>query len=236
MDIAVAAAGGPSWTDIMTAFGTVGAVVVALGIALWSERRSDRRVREERGRSDRLLAAQREREKAAVDDERAHGRAQLEEERRLALEREQFAEASAVQVVPGEDTVGEPDAQGDLDGSVKQLAVMIVNRGSYTITGVEAQFCLGGNQMISHHRYVREPGFGGLPRLLVAQFGPSPERAVRGVLAPWDTGIRFETDAIHERHLASWYPVVRWTDRWGVWWEYKRGAVRPIRGDEPWVP
>lgn len=32
----IAAAGGPSWTDIMSAFGTVGAVVVALGIALWT--------------------------------------------------------------------------------------------------------------------------------------------------------------------------------------------------------
>lgn len=231
----IAAAGGPSWTDIMTAFGTVGAVVVAVGIALWGARRSDRQAAKERERTDTRLADQRALDKAAIEDERAHGRAQLEEERRLALEREQFAEAYAVQVVPGEHTVGEPDARGDLDGSVKQLAIMIVNRGSYTITRIEAQFCLG-NSMITYHRYVREPGFGELPRRLVEQFGPSPERAVYGVLASWDTGIRFETDAIHERHLASWYPVVRWTDRWGTRWEHKRGVVRQVTDTQPWEP
>jgi hypothetical protein len=31
-----------------------------------------------------------------------------------------------------------------------------------------------------------------------------------GMLAPWDTSIRFKIDVIHGSHLAVCYPVVRW--------------------------
>jgi hypothetical protein len=86
-----AAAGGPSWTDVLTAVGTVGSVIAAVFIALWTERRSGKRINAEHARADQLLA-----------QERAHGRAQLEEERRLAREREQEPEAYAVQIVLGE--------------------------------------------------------------------------------------------------------------------------------------
>lgn len=75
--VTTVAASGPSWTDIMTAFGTVGAVVAAVGIALWAEWRSGQRLKEERERSVRL-----------VEQERARRTAQIEEERRVARERE----------------------------------------------------------------------------------------------------------------------------------------------------
>src|SRR4029077_2673102 len=68
--VIAAATEGPNWTDIMTAFGTVGAVVTAVGIALWTEWQSSRRIRAER----------------------RHATAILKEERRLAQEREQFAQ------------------------------------------------------------------------------------------------------------------------------------------------
>jgi hypothetical protein len=41
---------------------------------------------------------------------------------------------------------------------VKQLAVIVLDRGSFTITRVEAEFCLG-NSMITLHRYERVPTF-----------------------------------------------------------------------------
>jgi hypothetical protein len=50
------AAGGPSWADIMTAFGTVGAVIVALGIALYADWRAGKRIEAEHARSDGLLS------------------------------------------------------------------------------------------------------------------------------------------------------------------------------------
>lgn len=139
MVIAVAAAaGGPSWTDIMTAFGTVGAVVVAVGIALWTERRSGQQIRAEHDRGDRLLGQQREHERAALneersrakaelEEERSYSRAQIEEERQLAREREQLVEAYRVQVVPAYMTADQPTGRfGDPDVSVLQLAVMVV--------------------------------------------------------------------------------------------------------------
>ncbi len=36
----VVAAGGPNWVDAVTALGTVGAVVAAVGIALWIQHQS----------------------------------------------------------------------------------------------------------------------------------------------------------------------------------------------------
>jgi len=48
--------------------------------------------------------------------------------------------------------------------------------------------------------------------------------------------MRFETETVHVKFLKSWYPLVRWTDRWGTRWEHRRGEVRQVREDEPWVP
>src|SRR5262245_812046 len=112
---------GPNWTDILTAIGTVATALVAVGIALWTERRSERRIRgeraqhktaieeeraysrtqieEERALQKIALAGERALQKVALEDERAYGRAEVEEERRVALEREQLAQAHAVQVV-----------------------------------------------------------------------------------------------------------------------------------------
>ncbi len=56
-----------------------------------------------------------------------------------------------MQVVLAEtSTGGEPNAYGDLDGSVKRLAVMLVNRGSFTITRVEMRFSYDGRSLVSH--------------------------------------------------------------------------------------
>jgi hypothetical protein len=56
----IAASSGPDWADVMTAFGTLGAVVAAVGIAIWSDRVTNDRILKERGRSDE----QRRRERA----------------------------------------------------------------------------------------------------------------------------------------------------------------------------
>jgi hypothetical protein len=222
----------------MTAFGTVGAVIAAVSIALWTEWRSGKRLKAEQEHSDKMLAEERQRSSAALEDERAYGRAQLEEEPRLAVEREQFAEAYAVQVAFGERDPGQgkPDVQGRRTPSeVRELAVVVVNRGPSAITRIEARFCLG-NSMVDPRRGVRLSGSQTLDPLLLPSFEVSAERSLRGLLTPWDMGMRFESDGIHERELAGWYPLVRWTDRWGTRWEHKRGVVRTVREDEPWEP
>jgi hypothetical protein len=58
---------------------------------------------------------------------------------------------------------------------------------------------------------------------------------MHGVLTPFDTGIRFETDQIHEKYLSGPYPVVRWMDHRGTHWEHKRGVVRQITDNEQWT-
>jgi hypothetical protein len=143
------------------------------------------------------------------EEERALSRTQIEDERRLAREQEQLAEAYAVQVVLGERSVGEPD------DSVKRLAVMAVNCGSYTIRRVEAQVSYDGKSRAAHAKYQRLPGFGEVRERLRDGWSPSSERALHGVLTPRDAGIRFESDDVHVRHPNSPYPPVRWTDRWG---------------------
>lgn len=232
------AAGGPNWTDIMTAIGTVGAVIVAVGIALWTERRSDKRIREERARSDRLLAAQQQQAQTAIDEERAYGRAQLEDERRIVREREQLAQAYAVQVVlserAGENQTGSEREEKDL-WEVRRLAAIIVNHGAYTIRRIELQFCIG-KSLTPPRRYERVPGFRDLPEALRGRGTAVGGVPLRGVLTPFDRGMVFFTDNIHQDHLVSPYPIVRWVDHWGTWWEHKLGVVHQIADGEQWEP
>jgi hypothetical protein len=209
----LAAAGGPSWTDILTAIGTVGAVIAALGIALYTDWRAGNRIKAEHDRADR----------------------QIREERQLALEREQFAEAYAVLVLSAERSIRtELDAEGRA-GAVHQLGVILVNRSSYTVTRVEAQFYTGSS-LVTHRKVTRLAGFAQLPGDLRAGWYASDERVTTDVLTPWDAGMSFESGEIHTQNLRGPYPIVRWTDRWGTRWEHKRGVVRQIRDGELWAP
>lgn len=65
------AAHGPDWATIMTAIGTVAVAVVAVGVALYAERRADKRVADERKHSAQLLADERDRHDKEIAEERA---------------------------------------------------------------------------------------------------------------------------------------------------------------------
>jgi len=66
----------PLWSAELTAWGTLAVAVVAAAVAIWSDFRISKRLREEREAADRRLAAERERHDA-----------EIAEERRLASER-----------------------------------------------------------------------------------------------------------------------------------------------------
>lgn len=139
MVIAAAAASGPGWTDVLTGVGTVLVAVVAVGVALFADWRADRRLRKEQ----------------------AYGRAQIEEERCVAREREQLAQAYTVQLSVAA-VRGEPDpaVYPGLDAGDWQQgqAAVVVNRGRYVITGVEARFCYAGSDVVEQPReWVRFP-------------------------------------------------------------------------------
>ena len=116
------------------------------------------------------------------------------------------------------------------------LVAIVVNGGHYTITGVEVQFSLDDKSRVSPRTNERVSSFTGLSAALRKEGDTSEERAMRGVLTPWDTGMRSETDEVGVQLLAGHYALVRWTERWGTRWEHRRGEVRQVRDDEPWSP
>jgi hypothetical protein len=129
------------------------------------------------------------------------------------------------------------NVQRPIDDAVKVLSVMIVNKGSYTITRIEARFCTDGNNVISHHQFARLGAFDDLPRRLSEGFTRLEDDSGCGdVLAPGDIGMRFESDRLGAQHIAGPFPLVRWTDRWGTRWEHKRGEVLQVGESDPWVP
>jgi hypothetical protein len=55
-------------------------------------------------------------------------------------------------------------------------------------------------------------------------------------LTPVDKGMRFESDVVATQFLRNPYPLVRWVDRWGTWWEHRLGEVRQIADGQDWAP
>jgi len=223
--VTVTMATGTSWTDIMTAFGTVGATVgafVAVVVALRSERRADERIKAEHERADRLLTEERERSKTT-----------LAEERQLVQERERLGQASAVRV-----QLASKRAPGETPGNtrLRQLAAFIENGGAYTITAMEAVFWLGPDgpyiDALSSERVSVSPEVARLRN----GFEASAELLREEVLTPWDTGIRFESPVVPAEKVAGSYVAARWTDRWGTRWEHRRGEVHQVRDNDPWSP
>jgi hypothetical protein len=242
------------WTSVVTAVGTILVAVAAVGIAIFSERRTDSRVAAERARSDRILGEERVLADKQIADERATSKArlqaehersdrQLREERQRAQDAEQLAEAYAVQVVHAEKLTGDAIevVYEEPDPDVRSLVAIVVNHGRYTITGVEARFHLhsnsGGGSLVPPHRTELVSGWPRLNERLRADLAGPPEyNPYVNRLAPWDTGIRFESDRMAANFLLGAYPVLRWIDQWGTQWEHKLGEVRQVDQSTPWSP
>ena len=157
----------------------------------------------------------------------------LREDRALERRREQLAEAYAVRVVQGK-----RPASGQPSSDPKALVVVavVVNCGHYTITGVEVKFSPDGKSLVSPRISERVSSFTSLPSELQKHGETSAERPMRGILTPWDAGMRSEpTDEVGVRLLPGYYAVVRWTDRWGMRWEHRRGEVQQVRDGQEWA-
>lgn len=92
MSVVPVAVAGPDWASIMTAIGTVAVAVVAVGVAPYAERRSDRRVADERKNAAKVLSDERDRHDKEIADERALAGKRLAEQlahsaSQLAIER-----------------------------------------------------------------------------------------------------------------------------------------------------
>lgn len=83
----VAASSGPDWSSIMTAFGTVGAVIAAVGIALWSTKTTNKRVEKEWHEADERLRRQLEHSDEQLRRQHEYSDRRLAEERAATEER-----------------------------------------------------------------------------------------------------------------------------------------------------
>lgn len=244
----------PLWPAEWTAVGTVALAAVTVAVIITTilitrqeRKRADQRLADERARHDQEIAE----ERAAADkrladeikaaDERLKAQQeQSEEQFRTAqwrtTEREQYTEAYAVQVTMGEAgaSPGPENQYGDPGADTEKiLAAMVVNRGRYTITQVSVVFCPDGVTQVLPLRAVGLAGFARLSEGVRGEFRPLRD-STRNVdtLAPWDDGIRFETNEISLSHIAGPYVIVRWTDRWGTRWEHNKDIVRPLEQGE----
>jgi hypothetical protein len=163
----------------------------------------------------------------------------VRQERASASEREQFAQALTVEVAQGEQISGARDTvYNEPDGTQRVLVALVVNRSNYTITQVQARFRLspdGANPSLVESHAERIANYDLVDeKLRHGLSGPPEGPADIAWLAPVDVGMRFESDDIPAGQVLGWYPVVRWTDRWGLGWEHRLGNVRRIAESEPW--
>ena len=246
------AAAQPLWPSEMTALGTVAVAVAAVAIAAFAEWRASVRVDNERKRAEAALSKERAYAASVLADERELADTRLRQQIQAADERlkreleaaheqEELAEAYAVQVVVAGQPAGQPtgSVQRPISSTIQSMAVMVVNRGRYAITDIEAQLSGDGRGLISAQHEERIAGFDNLPLQLRQQYMKFGSLVAQGnVLGPagTDIGMRFEMGLIPD-HGMSWpgpYAVVRWRDRWAQRWEYKQGVVRHIGDEEPW--
>jgi len=158
------------------------------------------------------------------------------QDRRRVDKREQYAEAYMVRVLQGERDAGPPtdEIYDEADAALKRLGAIVINGGAYTITGIEARLRLADCTVVPFGRSERVTGTRGLDDRLKDGMTGLLEALTHGDrLAPWDVGLRFYSAP---RPIAAWYPIVRWTDRWGTRWEHRRGEVRPVKDGRPWAP
>jgi hypothetical protein len=134
-----------------------------------------------------------------------------------------------------------PEAYGsrisaDSDTPIECAVAIVVDRGHYAIIRLEAQICLNNNNMTSYGRTEHFTSWSTIPQLMTEGLSGGGRDIYLSTLTPYDLGMRYSNDATVVRHLIGSYPIVRWTDRWGMRWEHKRGEVRQIKEGEQWLP
>jgi hypothetical protein len=162
---------------------------------------------------------------------------QLKIEQDTRREQEQLAEAYLVQVTPARMS---PEKYGSRlttnpDTPISCPCVIVVNRGHYSITDIQAELSTDGRSMLQYDKRQHFSALRHLPEDMTSAISDEPDVRL-STLTPMDGGLRFSHDAIAERNLFGSYPIVRWRDRWGQAWEHKLGTVRKVAVDEQWKP
>jgi hypothetical protein len=208
----------------MTAFGTVGAVVAAVGISVVSARNATKLANDERDKADARLNRQIQHSDAQLAAERADANDRMQRQFDKMEEMEQRSEAAAVVVLEGQ-LSAEPSRSvaSDRKDPPGRPAVLIVNRSKYAVMDVAARLAVQGQSTVELGKRRRLGDLDVFPEHWTAEFtgmlGELP-----AALAP-GSAIRFEGDNMPDSMLRTSFVMVRWIDRWDNCWEYRRGEL-----------
>jgi hypothetical protein len=237
---------GPDWATIITAFGTVGAVVAAVGIAVVSARNANKLAQDEREKADARLDRQIRHSDEQLQEERKHSDEQLAAERADANQRmqqqfdkteelEQRSQAAAIVILDCR-LSAEPrrNLAPDPNDPPGRAAVLIVNRSKYAITGLAVRLVVQGRSIIELGKRRRLGDLDIFPEHwtvdITGMLGEFPAGLAPG------SAIRFESDNMPDSVLGTSFVIVRWTDRWDKCWEHRRGEVFPTDMAADWLP
>jgi hypothetical protein len=238
---------GPDWATIMTAFGTVGAVIAAVWIAVASSTKTNRLVEAERKEADRRLREQLDHSDEQLRKQQEHSDLQLEAERAAADERlqkqfytaqqsDQRSQAAAVEVL-GMITAPDGEAASHTSSSAVPL-VVVTNKGKYAITNLAAVLSPDGKSTVDFSLRRNLADLRDLPndldKLAVEQVIGWLGEVYLGTIAPGMI-MALAGDARPIQELKASFPIVRWIDHWGDCWEYRKGRVSPSAMNDPWL-
>lgn len=150
----------------------------------------------------------------------------LREERQLYQDREQRAQASAVQVLLVRKESVQP--------KTSILMAIVTNHGRETITGLQARYSLDRSSILTFARSQRVASHLNLHPDLSAGVKPVESAAYAASLTQWDIALDFESDPTSDDRLGDPVALVRWTDRWGTTWESRRNEIRKVDPGSEW--
>lgn len=231
--IAIAITSGPDWATIMTAFGTVGAVIAAVWIAIASARKTNKLVAAERVHSDDQLRKQQQHSDEQLETERAAADARLQKQFSNAEELDQRGDAAAVEVSAFRLTPS-TGFKDDPENPSGRPAVIVVNKGKSAITNVTVVLSPDGRSTVPLSRFKNLVDLGVFPTHFTEDVIGVLGEVYGGTIAP-GAAMRFEGDDILVDTLRTSFAIVRWIDRWADCWEYRQGQVYKSTMEAPWL-
>ncbi|MGP8001138.1 MAG: hypothetical protein ACLPKI_28020 [Streptosporangiaceae bacterium] len=199
-------ASGPDWATVMTAFGTVGAVIAAVGIAIWSSLATKSQLRKQRDEAQKLE----QRSQAAA------------------------VEVLAFRTKPGENVNSDPRGPSGLPVvivvnrakyAITDLDVRLSPDGRHVIPFSSDRPSMRQNAI--------EPA--NLPPHWTEDARGNLGEVYSDTIAP-GAAIRFKGAPMLVSVLETSYPIARWRDHWGDCWEYNKGSVYKSTPQADWLP
>jgi hypothetical protein len=203
--MATTIASGPDWATVVAAFGTVGAVIAAVGIAVWSSLATKSQLQKQRDEAQELE----QRSQAAA------------------------VEVIAFRTKPGKNVISNrknPSGRPVLivvnrgKYAITDLDVRLCPDGQSVIAFPSSGISIREHQV--------DPA--ALPPNWIKDSVGRLGEAYSDTIAP-GAATRFEGDPQPVSVLRTSYPIARWRDRWGNCWEYNKGRVFPSDMQADWL-